>query len=218
MRRYSAAALPAPYEFTVPAQSTWGRPLQGDAIYLRDAAAPENAEWARTLERHKLIKLAALYSLLGMPDCAAEIILQFGAIIGAELDQTSALDALVRQCEPEGLTYDQYIAEFEADSDRFYPARYAHPPISAPDDATLAAAETRAAAAETKAAIAEANAAAAEAKATAEQVAREAAEMDAHVARNEAMQFGRTISRLHASTSWKMTAPLRAVVTAVRGR
>ncbi len=211
MRRYSAAALPAPYEFTVPAQSAWGRPLQGDAIYLRDAAAPENAEWAHMAGSHKLIKLAALYSLLGMPDCAAEILLRFGTMTGAVLDRTSALDALVWQCEPEGLSYDQYIAEFEADSDRFYPARRVQPPAPAPANTTVCAAEARAAAAEVKAA-------AAEAKAAAEQKTREAAEADADAARNEAVHLDHDISRLHASTSWKLTAPLRAMVTAVRGR
>src|SRR5579859_5542031 len=39
-RQYSVAALPAPYLDGVPGRTAWGRPLQGDAIYVRDAAAP----------------------------------------------------------------------------------------------------------------------------------------------------------------------------------
>ena len=36
LRRYSTGALPAPFEWDGPAQTIFGRPYQGDAIYLRD--------------------------------------------------------------------------------------------------------------------------------------------------------------------------------------
>ena len=36
LRRYSTGALPAPFEYDGPAQTIFGRPYQGDAIYLRD--------------------------------------------------------------------------------------------------------------------------------------------------------------------------------------
>ena len=39
VRRYSARALPAPYTYVNPAQGAWGQILQGDALYVRDAAA-----------------------------------------------------------------------------------------------------------------------------------------------------------------------------------
>ena len=46
-RPYSTAALPARYQHVFPAQTAFGRPLQGDAIYLRDAASPENVACPR---------------------------------------------------------------------------------------------------------------------------------------------------------------------------
>ena len=46
-RPYSTAALPARYQHVFPAQTEFGRPLQGDAIYLRDAASPENVACPR---------------------------------------------------------------------------------------------------------------------------------------------------------------------------
>ena len=36
VRKYSLAALPAPYADKIPAQSNRGRPLQGDALYFKD--------------------------------------------------------------------------------------------------------------------------------------------------------------------------------------
>ncbi|MFX8362538.1 hypothetical protein ABTL34_19440, partial [Acinetobacter baumannii] len=37
-RNYSSGALPSPFLYRYPAQSLHGRPLQGDALYLRDFA------------------------------------------------------------------------------------------------------------------------------------------------------------------------------------
>ncbi len=76
-RCYSMAALPAPYLYAVPAQGQWGRILQGDAMYFRDLVAPENAQFAATLPATKIAKLAALFAMFGLPDCAAELLLRF---------------------------------------------------------------------------------------------------------------------------------------------
>lgn len=126
VRRYSARALPAPYTYVTPAQGAWGRILQGDALYIRDAAAPEQAGFARTLAPHKLGKLAAIFAVFGLPDCAAEVLVQFRSQLAAVLDVDRALDALVAHCASKGFTapsYESYIKEFEQDGPRFYPAR-----------------------------------------------------------------------------------------------
>jgi len=124
-RPYSVAALPAPYQYTWPAQTVWGRLFQGDAIYFRDIAASE-AGWAGSAEVYKLAKLAALFSLTGLPDCAAEVLLRFRSRLEAVLDVRAGLDTLMEQALPRGMPiipYAEYIAEFESDSARFYPAR-----------------------------------------------------------------------------------------------
>ena len=124
-RPYSAAALPAPYQINQPAQTAWGRIYQGDAIYFRDLAASEQAAWAHSAGAYKLAKLSALYSLTGLPDCAAEILFRFRPVLEPVLGVRAGLDALMEQSMPPGtpvVPYAEYIAEFESDSARFYPA------------------------------------------------------------------------------------------------
>jgi hypothetical protein len=123
-RRYSMAALPAPYEQSSPGQTLWGRLLQGDALYLRDAAAPEHIRWALTAGGVKLVKLAALFSMAGLPDCAAELIASAKPALESLLDLKAGLEKLTLQCIGNGdvgLTYPEYIARFEADNALFYP-------------------------------------------------------------------------------------------------
>jgi hypothetical protein len=126
LRRYSAAALPAPFELGIPAQTVSGRILQGDALYIRDWAAPDWAETAAQTSDAKLLKLAAIFSVMNLPDCAAEVLREFRHRIGKHLDIAVALDLLARQAQPNEqlpLSYEEYMASFEADDLRFYPAR-----------------------------------------------------------------------------------------------
>lgn len=183
MRAYSAAALPAPYLLTIPAQSCWGRPFQGDAIYLRDLAAPEYREWAETSAPAKLAKLAALFSLAGLPDCAAEILVAFREPIGASLDVDKGLEMLIRQCFPSGEevpTYKEYLQQFAADSRRFYPGQ----PVAAQTPASDGASDGNGN----------------EVRRLQEELAR---------ARME-------LASLRGSTSWRLTAPLRAAVQSLQ--
>jgi hypothetical protein len=172
-RHYSVAALPAPYLGRVPGQGVWGRPLQGDAIYFRDAAAKENVRWASSASPRKLAKLAALFSLVGLPDCAAEVLQRFRPAIGTVIDTSIGLDCLVAQCPSavRSSKYDDYIADFEADSDRFYLESYSGGQPSAQS---------------------------------------EIGEL-----RSKITRLGSEIAQLKNSTSWRITAPLRAVVTAL---
>jgi hypothetical protein len=126
VRRYSARALPAPYTYATPAQGAWGRILQGDALYIRDAVAPDQADFARGLAPDKLAKLAAIFAVFGLPDCAAEVLVRFRPELATVLDVGRALDALVEHCTSRSFTapsYEAYIKEFEQDGPRFYPAR-----------------------------------------------------------------------------------------------
>lgn len=121
-RPYSVAALPARYQYTVPAQTEFGRPLQGDAVYLRDAASPENAAWWVVQEPAKLLKLAALYSLAGLVDCAAEILVDFREQLTPIFDVDAGLDVLTQAVCKDSMPaqYRDYIAAFEADDQCFY--------------------------------------------------------------------------------------------------
>jgi FkbM family methyltransferase len=141
-RPYSVAALPAPYRLTQPAQSAWGRIFQGDAIYFRDIAASEQAGWAHSAGAYKLAKLAALFSLTGLTDCAAEILIRFRSVLEPVLDVRAGLEALMEQSLPPGspvMPYEEYIAEFESDSARFYPALQQTVGTAAPQKSRLPA-------------------------------------------------------------------------------
>jgi hypothetical protein len=126
VRRYSARALPAPYTYVTPAQGAFGRILQGDALYIRDLAAPEQSAFAGQLSPEKLLKLSAIFAAFGLPDCAAELLIRFREKVVKVLDVDRALDSLVEDCTSKGVTatsYANYIEEFERDAPRFYPAR-----------------------------------------------------------------------------------------------
>ena len=77
LRRYSRTDLPAPFEREAFAFTHFGQPYQGDAIYVRDLAAEHLAEVAADYPADKLIKLACLYEIAAVPDCAAEVLNRF---------------------------------------------------------------------------------------------------------------------------------------------
>jgi FkbM family methyltransferase len=132
-RPYSMAALPAPYGGSAPGHTRWGRILQGDALYLRDAAAPEHETWARGAGPTKLLKLAAIFSIANLPDCAAEILLHYRDALQLFLDVQAGLDTLTGQClrdDEARLSYAEYSAQFDADDRRFYNTEHLAPHAS----------------------------------------------------------------------------------------
>jgi hypothetical protein len=119
VRTYSNAALPGRYLYAVPAQGHTGRPLQGDALYLRDPIAD-----GQQLSLDKLLKLAALFSLAALPDYAVEILLRYRDTLRNAIKIDEAIKMLVKQSgiAPDGASYEQIIREFEANGSRFYPS------------------------------------------------------------------------------------------------
>jgi methyltransferase FkbM-like protein len=179
VRRYSHMALPAPYVFDVPAQSVTGRPLQGDALYLRDLCA---AGAPRGYGPVKLLKLAAIASLAGLADSAAEVLVRHRDTLAPLIDVDRSLDLLAAQVQPDAttpLSYTEYIAAFERNDRMFYSA-------------------TGLSVADLKREIAD--------------LKREAA---AICATSEALQ--REMAALRGSRSWRLTAPLRTLMRALRG-
>ena len=55
VRRYSLASLPSPYVSNFPAETEFGRPLLGDALYVRDLGRHEHDEFAARLPLAKLL-------------------------------------------------------------------------------------------------------------------------------------------------------------------
>jgi FkbM family methyltransferase len=118
--RYSRAALPAPFQYPMLAQTTWGQPMWGDLVYLRDGVHPDGVKFG-ALSPLKLLKLAALYEIFTLPDCAAELLLERRADLSPLVDVDRLLDLLTPPLGDERLGYREYVAAFAEDPSRFYP-------------------------------------------------------------------------------------------------
>jgi hypothetical protein len=127
MRRYSAAALPAPFEWDGPAQTLFGRPYQGDAVYLRDPMAAETrgAPQSPPLSPQKLLKLACLFECFGLPDHAAELIKAKAPTLNSLCNPQELLDILANEVDPSVRSYSEYIKNFTSNPTAFYRSRRA---------------------------------------------------------------------------------------------
>lgn len=122
-RSYSLHALPHRFAHDFPAQAEAGRPYQGDAIYLRDICAPEMAHLAAGYSPQKLVKLAILYSIAGLPDQAGELLLAHRGRLSAILDIDKALDLLTAETSigrERGWGYKELVAAYERNDRVFY--------------------------------------------------------------------------------------------------
>ncbi|MGH9558790.1 MAG: FkbM family methyltransferase [Bryobacteraceae bacterium] len=123
VRRYSAAALPSRYVLDAPAQSELGRLLQGDALYVRDICNPEFSGFAARLTPEKILKTAAIFAIFNLPDCAAEVLVNFRERVAGICNADSLLDCLAAQMQhgaDRPLSYKEYVAAFERNRDLFY--------------------------------------------------------------------------------------------------
>jgi hypothetical protein len=75
--RYSRADLPQPFVYDIPAQTARGQIQWGEALYFRDLANLDYSRmWGHSYDVHKLIKLACLFELFFLQDCAVELVLR----------------------------------------------------------------------------------------------------------------------------------------------
>ncbi len=122
VRPYSRTDLPAPFLRELYAETRFGQPYQGDAIYVRDLAAPDQRELADAFAADKLVKLACVYELVGLPDCAAEVLNHFQSRLAVFGDTEPLLDALTPPLLGQRLTYREYISTFEQEPHLFLPS------------------------------------------------------------------------------------------------
>jgi FkbM family methyltransferase len=118
--RYSRAVLPRPFVSHLPAQTIGGQVLFGDALYLRDAGKEgyEN-DWATAFAPDKIVKLACLFEIFGLEDCAAELLLRFRTQIASLLDVDRCLDILTPPVNGQKLSYQRYLEHFERNPTSF---------------------------------------------------------------------------------------------------
>jgi Methyltransferase FkbM domain len=122
MRRYAHAALPSRYRYKYPAETLSGRPLQGDALYLRDLGSPD---YQTAGSSEKVLKLATLFEMAGIRDGAAELLLKYRDNISSKTDVDLLLDLLAEEDSlalfGEKLSFREFTERFEKDDQAFYP-------------------------------------------------------------------------------------------------
>lgn len=120
---YSRAALPAQFVYNIPASTIFGQVNWADVIYLRDGASSEyKAIWDEELSAVALLKLAALYELFRLPDCAAELIVTHRDSIAALVDPEMLLNRLTPTLNGKQLSYKEYVAAFRDSPEQFFPS------------------------------------------------------------------------------------------------
>jgi len=118
--RYSRSHLPAPFVFDIAAQTTSGQVVWGDAIYFRDLGSLDYERmWTYAITPERVLKLACLFDLFDLPDCAAELLVNRGASLQPGL--CDELLDLLATGEPG--SYAKRVALFEHDFKAFYPSR-----------------------------------------------------------------------------------------------
>jgi hypothetical protein len=121
--RYSRAALPAPFLYPALYQTVSGQPIWGDMIYLRDAASTDyRSVWGEDLSTTKLLKLACLYELFQLPDCAAELIVAHRDRVRPLADPATLLNLLTPRFRDRDRSHDEYLQLFEENAEAFFPS------------------------------------------------------------------------------------------------
>jgi len=115
---YSRRALPYPYLYDyrdgdgrpVPGPTVQGQLLTGDALYLRDG-----------LTSAKPVKLACLFEVFGLNDCAAEVLQAHREAFAQWADPDLLLGLLVPEVKGQKLAYADYMARHAAGDRLFRP-------------------------------------------------------------------------------------------------
>jgi FkbM family methyltransferase len=122
VHRYTRGCLPGRFAYSIPAQTLTGQVLWGDALYMRDAAASDYAaHWGVDLSPRKLLKLACLFELYGMPDCAAELLVVQRESLEPLVDVQWCLDALAAEVDPGTKGFEDTNRRFQASPSSFLP-------------------------------------------------------------------------------------------------
>ena len=120
--RYSRAQLPKRFVYRIPAQTQGGQVLWGDALYLRDVGKKEyEHDWSIMLRPHKIIKLACVFEIFGLEDCAVELLLKHRTAVTGLADVDVCLDMLTPLVDDKKISYRRCVELFEKNPATFYP-------------------------------------------------------------------------------------------------
>ena len=121
IHRYSRAALPEKCCISITAETLGGQVVWGDAVYLRDPLLSGYSNvWEIDFTTKKLLKLACIYEIYGMPDCAAELIIAYRKQIDKTTDSSFLLDQLTPLLNKEFVGYEKYTDYFRSNTRNFF--------------------------------------------------------------------------------------------------
>ena len=121
IHRYARAALPDKFCIPIPAQTLGGQVVWGDAVYLRDPLLSGYSNvWEINFTTEKILKLACIYEIYSMPDCAAELIVAYRKKIDKTIDSSFLLDQLTPLLNSEFVGYEKYIDYFRSNTLKFF--------------------------------------------------------------------------------------------------
>lgn len=123
--RTSRRALPAKAVNLTVEESDRGQIIWANAVYFRDLAdenAPARQDFP--VDRTTILKLACLFELHGLNDCAAELIQANREALREALDTDRALDLLTKGFYNEFDSYAEHMEAFENDRAYFLPGMH----------------------------------------------------------------------------------------------
>ncbi len=127
--RCSRRALPQPflYDFIgrngdpYPGPTIEGQVMSGDALFFRDPVGARLSGKEANQEPPSLAKLACLFEIFGLNDCAIELVLEFQDKFGKEHDCAELLDLLTPPVKGKKLSYSLHMESYRSDPRRFRP-------------------------------------------------------------------------------------------------
>jgi FkbM family methyltransferase len=113
VHRYSRAELPRPFVHNDPGPTLGGQAQWAEALYFRDLADPDyGAMWGHSYDVAKHTKLACLFELFHLQDCAVELLVRHRAAFEAVLPVDRCLDLLTPGRGGQALRYQDHDREF----------------------------------------------------------------------------------------------------------
>lgn len=120
--QYTKSALPGPFALSIPAQTRTGQPVQGDVIFMFDAGAADfEKATKRSLTDIQILKIACLFDLFNLPDCAAELLLKYKERLDKTVNVNALLDLLAKEFDPNSESYEKYIQNIHNDPSILFP-------------------------------------------------------------------------------------------------
>jgi FkbM family methyltransferase len=120
--RYSRAALPRTFVYDICAQTKSGPVVWGDVLFILDAGATNfEQKTGSKLTNVKLLKLASVFDLFNLPDCAAELLINYRSQLEKEVNVDLMLDILTKEIAPEFEGYAAYMEALKNNPSMLFP-------------------------------------------------------------------------------------------------